>query len=267
LNSRAVNREYGHPNLGVPLSDPDRSSLREQIVEKYTPLIKYIAHRLAMRLPPHISADDLFGVGAIGLLDALDKFDSTKKVQFRTYAEFRIKGAMLDELRSLDWVSRSVRQKAANIEKTFQALEKKKGRSVEDEEVAEEMGISLDDFHKMLNETQGVFLLDIESLRTKFSRVPEEDLFDLITDEKENNPLQMLSLEELKKVLAQAIEALPLKERTVIALYYYEELTLKEIGEVLNYTESRICQIHTKAILKLRSKLKYYLKDFRESKT
>ena len=220
-----------------------------------------------MRLPPHISADDLFGVGAIGLLDALDKFDSTKKVQFRTYAEFRIKGAMLDELRSLDWVSRSVRQKAVHIEKTYQALEKKKGRSVEDEEVAQEMGISLEDFHKMLNTTQGVFLLDIESLRTKFSHVPEEDLFDLITDEKENNPLQMLSLEELKRVLAQAIEALPPKERTVISLYYYEELTLKEIGEVLNYTESRICQIHTKAILKLRSKLKYYLKDFREPKT
>ncbi len=266
LNPRTINHEYGHPNLEVGISGPDRSSLREQIVEKYTPLIKYIAHRLAMRLPPHISADDLFGVGAIGLLDALDKFDSTKKVQFRTYAEFRIKGAMLDELRSLDWVSRSVRQKAVHIEKTYQALEKKKGRSVEDEEVAEEMGLSLDDFHKMLNATQGVFLLDIESLRTKFSQVPEEDLFDLITDEKENNPLQMLSLEELKKVLAQAIEALPPKERTVIALYYYEELTLKEIGEVLNYTESRICQIHTKAILKLRSKLKYYLKDFRDPK-
>ncbi len=266
MNSRAINHNYSHPNLEIAISGPDRSSLREQIVEKYTPLIKYIAHRLAVRLPPHITAEDLFGVGAIGLLDALDKYDSTKKVQFRTYAEFRIKGAMLDELRSLDWVSRSVRQKAVHIEKTFQALEKKKGRAVEDEEVAEELGVSLDEYYKMLNATQGVFLLDIESVRTKFSQVPEEDLFDLIMDEKEKHPLQILSLEELKKVLAQAIESLPPKDKTVIALYYYEELTLKEIGEVLNYTESRICQIHTKAILKLRSKLKYYLKDFKDSK-
>ncbi len=263
MNSRAVNHDYHYPNLDVSPLDPNYSSMREKLIEKYTPLIKYIAHRLAMRLPPHISADDLFGVGAIGLMDALDKFDPTKKVQFRTYAEFRIKGAMLDELRSLDWVSRSVRQKAVQIEKTYQALEKKKGRSVEDQEVAEEMGLSLDDYYKMLNESQGVFLLDIESLRTRFSKVPEEDLFDLIMDEKENHPLQLLSLEELKKVLTQAIETLPPKEKTVIALYYYEDLTLKEIGEVLNYTESRICQIHIKAIIKLRSKLKNYFKDFK----
>jgi RNA polymerase sigma factor for flagellar operon FliA len=267
LNSRAVNHDYYSRNLEGSIPNPRHSSLREKMIQEYTPLVKYIAHRLALRLPPHISADDLFGVGAIGLLDALDKFDSTKKVQFRTYAEFRIKGAMLDELRSLDLVSRSVRQKAAHIERTHQALEKEKGRSVEDEEVAQEMGISLDDYYKLLNATQGVFLLNIESLRTKCSKIPEEDLFELITDEKENHPLQLLSLKELKEVLTQAIEGLPPKEKTVIALYYYEELTLKEIGEVLNYTESRICQIHAKAILKLRSKLKYYLKDFNESKS
>jgi len=265
LNSRAINHDYHSQNLDVSTPNPAHSSLRETMIEKYTPLIKYIAHRLALRLPPHISADDLFGVGAIGLLDALDKFDPTKKVQFRTYAEFRIKGAMLDELRSLDLVSRSVRQKAANIERTYQALEKKKGRSVEDEEVAQEMGISLDDYYKLLNATQGVFLLNIESLWTKRPKIPEEDLFELIMDEKENHPLQLLSLKELKEVLTQAIEGLPPKEKTVIALYYHEELTLKEIGEVLNYTESRICQIHAKAILKLRSKLKYYFKDFNGS--
>jgi RNA polymerase sigma factor for flagellar operon FliA len=254
----AVNHDYYYPNMDVTTLGPNHTSMREEMIEKYTPLIKYIAHRLAMRLPPNISADDLFGVGAIGLLDALDKFDSTKKVQFRTYAEFRIKGAMLDELRSLDWASRSVRQKAVHIEKTYQDLEKKKGRSVEDQEVAEEMGISLNDYYKMLNATQGVFLLDIESLRTNFSKIPEGDIFDLITDEKNNHPLQLLSLEELKRVLTQAIEALSPKEKIVVALYYYEELTLKEIGQVLNYTESRICQIHSKAISKLRLKLKNY---------
>ena len=149
-------------------------------------------------------------------------------------------------------------QKAVHIEKTYQDLEKKKGRSVEDQEVAEEMGISLNDYYKMLNATQGVFLLDIESLRTNFSKIPEGDIFDLITDEKNNHPLQLLSLEELKRVLTQAIEALSPKEKIVVALYYYEELTLKEIGQVLNYTESRICQIHSKAISKLRLKLKNY---------
>lgn len=262
MKSRAFNHKTQYPDLNAPAFQPSQSPSREEMILQYTPLIKYIAHRLAMRLPPHISADDLFGAGAIGLMDALDKFDPKKKVQFKTYAEFRIKGAMLDELRSLDWVSRSVRQKAAQIEKTYQALEKKKGRSVEDEEVAQEMGLSLDDYYSRLNETQGVFFLDIESMRTKFSQIPEEDLFGLIMDEKENHPFHLLSLEELKEVLSRAIEELAYKEKMVISLYYYEELTLKEIGEVIGYTESRICQIHTKAILKLRSKLKYYMKDF-----
>ncbi len=260
MNLQAIHHDYYH-DLNVSMPDLSPSSLREEMIEKFTPLIKYIAHRMALRLPPNISADDLFGVGAIGLLDALDKFDPDKKVQFRTYAEIRIKGAMLDELRSLDWAPRSLRQKALQIEKTYQALEKKKGRSPEDEEVAKEMSVSLEEYYKLLNESQRVSLLDIDSVRMKFSEVPEENLFDLIMDEKGKNPLQLLGLEELKKVLAQAIESLSLKERRVIELYYYEELNLKEIAEVLNYTESRICQIRIKAILKLRSKLKNYLKD------
>ena len=262
MKSRAVNHKIYHPDLDASMPHTRHSSPREEMILQYTPLIKYIAQRLALRLPPHISADDLFGAGAIGLMDALDKFDPNKKVQFKTYAEFRIKGAMLDELRSLDWVSRSVRQKAAQIEKTYQALEKKKGRPAEDEEVAQEMGVSLDDYYSMLNATQGVFFLDIESMRSKFSQIPEEDIFDLIMDENENHPFHQLNLAEIKKVLTRAVEELAYKEKMVVSLYYYEELTLKEIGEVLNYTESRICQIHTKAILKLRLKLKHYLKDF-----
>ncbi len=262
MDLQPADHYYCHPNFEASIPGLNPSSLREKMIEKYTPLIKYIAHRMAMRLPPHISVDDLFGVGAIGLLDALDKFDPNKKVQFRTYAEFRVKGAMLDELRSQDWVSRSVRQKANRIEKAYQALEKKKGSSVEDDEVAEEMGISLEEYYKLLNASRGVSLLDIDSVSMKFSKVPEEDLFELIMDEKGNNPLQLLGL-ELKKVLAQAIESLSPKERRVIELYYYEELNLREIAEVLSYTESRICQIRSKAILKLRAKLKYYLKGFK----
>jgi RNA polymerase sigma factor for flagellar operon FliA len=231
------------------------------MILKYTPLIKYIAHRLAMRLPPHIAVDDLVNSGVIGLMDAINKFDPNKKVQFKTYAEFRIKGAMLDELRSLDWVSRSVRQKAAQLEKAFQSLEKKKGRAAEDQEVAQELGISLENYFTMVNEINGVFLTDLSGVRKKMPQFSDEDLLNLLADDKENQPFQILSLEELKEVLSRAIEELTPKERTVISLYYYEELTLKEIGEVLGFTESRICQIHTKAILKLRNKVRYYMKD------
>ena len=232
---------------------------REEMILKYTPLIKYVAHRLAMRLPPHISVGDLMSAGVIGLMDALNKFDPQKNVQFKTYAEFRIKGAMLDELRSLDWVSRSVRQKAANLEKTYQTLEKKRGRAVEDEEVAAEMGLDLDAYYSLVNEVKGVFLLDPEDLCQKIPRLPEEDLINFLMDDTEKHPLHLLGVEELKRVLAQAIKELATKEKIVISLYYYEELTLREIGEVLGFTESRICQIHAKAILKLKSKIRPYL--------
>ncbi len=261
MKSRALKYRYYYPNVNFAISPSEKDLNREELILKYTPLIKYIAHRLAMRLPPNISVEDLISAGVIGLMDALNKFDPGKRVQFKTYAEFRIKGAMLDELRSLDWVSRSVRQKAAQLEKAFQSLERKKGRSAEDEEVAQEMGLSLDDYYILLNEVNGTFLVDIESLRKKIPQLPEEDLLDLIIDEGENHPFHHISLIELKRVLAQAIGELSQKERTVLSLYYFEELTLKEIGEVLGFTESRICQIHTKLILKLRAKLRHYLKD------
>ncbi len=262
---RVKARVFSYPSYSsggaTTLENEDQSLTREEMILKYTPLIKYIAHRLAMRLPPHIAVDDLVNSGVIGLMDAIKKFDPNKKVQFKTYAEFRIKGAMLDELRSLDWVSRSVRQKAAQLEKAFQTLEKKKGRAVEDQEVAQELGISLENYFSMVNEINGVFLTDLSGVRKKMPQFSDEDLLNLLADDKENQPFQILSLEELKEVLTRAIEELTPKERTVISLYYYEELTLKEIGEVLGFTESRICQIHTKAILKLRNKIRYYMKD------
>ena len=267
MKSRALNHQIYSAGLkssgslkstGTQQADPEN---RDEMILKYTPLIKYIAHRLALRLPPHVSVEDLMSAGIIGLMDALTKFDPRKKVQFKTYAEFRIKGAMLDELRSLDWVSRSVRQKAAQLEKAYQSLEKKKGRAVEDEEVAAEMGISLEDYYGLVNEVNGVFLLDFENLRHKIPKLPEEDLINLLMDDVEKQPLHLLGVEELKKILAQSIEELTPKEKTVISLYYYEELTLKEIGEVLGFTESRICQIHAKAILKLKAKIRPYLRE------
>ncbi len=184
-------------------------------------------------------------------MDAIEKFDPAKKVQFKTYAEIRIKGAMLDELRSLDWVSRSVRQKATKIEKTYQLLEKKNGRAVEDEEVAQAMSISLEDYYDLLNEIRGVSVLDIESLRPKLSEQREDDIVDLPIESRDNQPFHFFRQLEIKELLSRAIKELPSNERMVIALYYYEQLTLKEIGEVMGYTESRICQLHTKAILKI----------------
>lgn len=262
---KAKNYKTSAVNLTPPINLPhiDGKSLsREEIIIKFTPLIKYIAHRLAMRLPPHITADDLIGAGVIGLMDAIEKFDPAKKVQFKTYAEIRIKGAMLDELRSLDWVSRSVRQKATKIEKTYQHLEKQNGRAVEDEEVAQAMSISLEDYYDLLNEIRGVSVLDIESLRPKFSEQSEDDIADLPIESRDNQPFYFFRQLEIKELLSRAIKELAPNERMVIALYYYEQLTLKEIGEVMGYTESRICQLHTKAILKLRSKLKNYKKEF-----
>ena len=147
------------------------------------------------------------------------------------------------------------------MEKAFQALEKKKGRAAEDQEVAQELGLSLENYYSMVSEINGVFLTDLSGVRKKIPQFSDEDLLNLLADEKENQPFQLLSLEELKEVLTRAIEELTPKERTVISLYYYEELTLKEIGEILGFTESRICQIHTKAILKLRTKIRYYMKD------
>ena len=238
----------------------DHSSLnRDELILKYAPLIKYVAHRLAMRLPPHISTEVLISAGVIGLMDALNKYDPTKNVQCKTYAEFRIRGAMLDELRSLDWVPRSIRQKASQLEKTYLMLERKRGGPVEDEEVAKELGLTMEAYHDLITEVKGISLLDLEGLRYQIPQIADDNFLGLLIDEKENDPFQLISLEELKKILAQAIDELVPKEKTVISLYYYEEMTLKEIGAVLGFTESRICQIHTKAILKLRAKIKNYI--------
>jgi len=244
-----------HVPDAIPSGTPSASS-REEMILRYAPFIKYIAHRLAMRLPAHISVEDLMSTGVIGLMDALKKYDPHKKVQFKTYAEFRIRGAMLDELRALDWIPRSVRQKATQLEKIHLDLERKRGGPVEDEEIAREMGLSLEGYYDLVNETKGVSLLDMETLRKKVPELPDEDLLSLIRDDGEHDPFEKLSLDELKKTLARAIDGLSPKERKVVSLYYYEEMTLKEIGEVLGYTESRICQIHAKAILKMRAKIK-----------
>ncbi len=228
---------------------------REELILKYSPLIKYVAGKLAMRLPPNISQDDLISSGVIGLMDAIEKFDSSKKIRFKTYAEFRIRGAILDELRSLDWVPRSIRKKATELEKTYHYLEKALNRPPKDKEVAKALGISIEKFHKLLDKTKSVTFLDIETIRRRMPDSNEEDLFDLIESDNEVNPFTLLNKTEIKEILAKAINSLPEKEKIVVSLYYYEDLTMREIGEIMGYTESRISQMHTKAMLRLRIRL------------
>ncbi len=229
---------------------------REELILKYTPMIKYIAQRLLSRLPPHVSIDDLISSGIIGLINAVEKFDASKNVQFKTYAEFRIKGAMLDELRALDWVPRSIRRKINELEKTYSALERQLGRPAKDEEVAEEMDISLDDFYKLLDETKSVTFVDLDLLR---QNKPEINGFSGLSEEllgTSNDPFSNLAMSQVRDLLAQAIDNLPEKEKLTVSLYYHEQLTMKEIGEVLGYTESRISQMHSKAMYRLRNQLK-----------
>lgn len=235
--------------------DPAR---RDELILTYTPLIKYIASRLASRLPPQVAVDDLISCGIVGLIDAINKFDPAKNVQFKTYAEFRIKGAMLDELRALDWVPRSVRRKITELEKISGELESKLGRPPDDEETAAALGIELADFHRLLDETKSVTFLDIDYLRSKVPDEIEGDVGEIFARD-DKDPFTALNLGETRNLLAKAIGELPEKEKLTVALYYHEELTMKEIGEVLGYTESRISQMHSKAMLRLRAKLKKQL--------
>ena len=233
------------------------SHLREQIVLEHTPLIRYIVNRIAVRLPSHIDLDDLHNTGVIGLMDAIEKYDPEKNCKFKTYAEFRIKGAILDQLRSLDWVPRSVRQKSRRLERAYGDVEQRLGRSASDDEVADSLGLQLDKFHELLNQVRGISLVNLEEIRGGGQEGDRNGNYaDIIEDVNAENPYSTLKLHEMRSIVADTIATLPEKERLVISLYYYEDLNMKEIGNILGITESRVCQIHTKSVLRLRSKLK-----------
>ena len=229
---------------------------REEVIKQYSPMIKYVANRIAMRLPPHIEVDDLISVGVLGLMDAISKYDSSRGAKFKTYAEFRVRGAILDELRSMDWVPRSVRQKASNVDKVVQKLQAKLKRPPEDEEVAKEMDLTLDQFYDTLNETRSIPVFSLEDLGIAKETGEQQSLLDCLAGKADADPQTQIRLVELKEIIAKAIDTLPEKERLMVSLYYYEELTMKEIGAVLNITESRVSQIHSKAVYHLRTKLK-----------
>ena len=238
--------------------DPDD---KDRLILEYASVIKYIAQRIATRLPPHVSVDDLINAGVIGLIDAIEKFDSSRDNTFKTYAEFRIRGAMLDELRGLDWVPRSVRQKEHALDRAYEELERRYGRSATDEEVATLLGIELEDFYTWLGQVKGVSLLSLETLGMRSSDGESINFLEILPSDEMNGPAQLLLANRLKTIIARAIEDLPYQEKVVVSLYYYEELTMKEIGKVLEITESRVSQIHTKAIFHLRTKLRILQED------
>lgn len=229
---------------------------RERLVVAYSPLVKYVAGRMASGLPSHVEEGDLISYGLIGLIGSIERYDLEREIKFETYAVSRIRGAIIDELRSLDWVPRSVRAKARDVEKTHSVLENKLGRAPSEEEMADNLEVSVDDFRTTLLEIANSSVLALDDLWT----VSDPDggqvsLLDTIRDPNAIDPEEAIDTIELKDRLAEAIESLPDRERLVIALYYYETLTLREIGDVLGVTESRVSQLHTKAVLGMRSRL------------
>jgi RNA polymerase sigma factor for flagellar operon FliA len=232
--------------------------LKERIVLEHAPLIRYIVNRIAVRLPSHIDLDDLHNTGVIGLMDAIDKYNPDKNCKFKTYAEFRIRGAILDQLRSLDWVPRSIRQKSRRLEQAYSEVEQRQGRAATEGEIAESLGIDMEELHFLINQVRGISMVNLDELR--YNGDSDQPAYgDIFEDVKSENPFASLKSRELRQAVAECISNLPEKERLVISLYYYEDLNMKEIGNVLGITESRVCQIHTKAVQRLRSKLRAVL--------
>jgi len=230
--------------------------LRERLILHYSPLVKYVAGRVGVGLPPNIEQADLVSYGIFGLIDAIEKFDISRAIKFETYAISRIKGAIIDELRAIDWIPRSVRYKAREVEKAYAALEGRLHRTPTEAEVATELGISLDDLHTIFSQVSFVNVIALdELLNVGGERGDKMSLVDTLEDTKAEDPVAAFETEETKYLLARAINTLPEREKIVVTLYYYEGLTLAEIGQVLGVTESRICQMHTKAVLQLRGKL------------
>ncbi|MDT0308190.1 RNA polymerase sigma factor WhiG [Streptomyces sp. DSM 44917] len=236
--------------------DTGDERLREQLILHYSPLVKYVAGRVSVGLPPNVEQADFVSSGVFGLIDAIEKFDPDRSIKFETYAITRIRGAMIDELRALDWIPRSVRQKARAIERAYSTLEASLRRTPCESEVAAEMGISLDELHAVFSQLSLANVVALEELLHAGGEGGDRlSLMDTLEDTAADNPVEVAEDRELRRLLARAVNTLPDREKTVVTLYYYEGLTLAEIGEVLGVTESRVSQIHTKSVLQLRAKL------------
>lgn len=229
--------------------------IREQLIVAYAQVVKLVAGRLSMYLGHNVEYDDLVSYGIFGLIDAIDKFDSAKNVKFETYASLRIRGAILDQIRKMDWIPRTVRQRQRKIDEAMKSIEMRTGKTATDEEIAVELGLSEDE---LLNWQSQLKVTNVVSL-TEFEELGQEPAFSPIARNRFAQPEEVVEEEELKKKLAESLKLLTEKERIVIELYYYEDLTLKEISRVLEVSESRISQLHTKALTKMRKKLGTYM--------
>ncbi len=231
---------------------------RDALINETLPLIKHIAHRVAIRVPNNVEIRDLINAGVLGLMDAIEKFEPERNVKFKTYAEVRIRGAILDSLRDLDWAPRSLRKKSKDLERMYTDLSQKLGRPATDEEVSEAMGGNIEDFHALVDQLHGLTIGSFENLSDSED---SENYINYYPDDGSNDPYTKFESNELTRLLADAIEELPEKERLVLSLYYYEEFTMKEIGALLGVNESRVSQLHTKATLRLRGKLGKLIPD------
>ncbi|THB66704.1 MAG: RNA polymerase sigma factor WhiG, partial [Spirochaetaceae bacterium] len=229
-------------------------AIRDHLIRQYSPLVKYVAGKVAVGMPQNVEFDDLVGYGVFGLFDAIEKFDPDKHVKFKTYAVTRIRGAIFDELRSIDWVPRSVRQKSREVEQVVRDLEASLGRSASDQEIAKAMGVSPKEFEKTMMKISGTSILSLNDVWYSGDDSDKLSLADSIESSPSLNPDVIVEKDEIRRVIVQAIQELPEKEKKVLVLYYYEDLTLKEIGAILQVTESRISQLHTRAIMRLRAK-------------
>lgn len=233
----------------------DDTAARDKLILNYSPLVKYVAGRLASSLPQSVDTADLISYGIFGLIDAIEKYDPGRAIKFETYAIARIKGAIIDELRAMDWVPRSVRSRAREIEQAYIKLENELKRVPSDEEIAAQIGVTPDEYQEILTKLSYTSVVSFEELWVGNDREEGQSGVASIKDETAEDPVAIFENVEMRDILADAIDRLPEREKTVIALYYYEGLTLKEIGQVLGVTESRVSQLHTKAVLRLRARM------------
>lgn len=249
--------EAGKKKLWEEYAKTKAPEVREKIILEYAPLVKVVAGRLSMYLGYNVEYEDLVSYGIFGLIDAIDKFDFLKDVKFETYASLRIRGAILDQIRKMDWIPRTIRQKQKKIDAVIREVEARCGRTATDDEIAEGLGISGDEYLDWQSQMKITNVVSLNEFLEQGSEVPNEASHTKSTQF--DSPEEVLERDELKKMLMEALELLTEKERKVILLYYYEELTLKEISSILEVSESRISQLHTRALQKMRGRLGNYI--------
>ena len=252
--------EAGRKKLWDDYGRTRDSEIREKIILEYAPLVKLVAGRLSMYLGYNVEYEDLVSYGIFGLIDAIDKFDNMKEVKFETYASLRIRGAILDQIRKMDWIPRTIRQKQKKIDSVMKEIELTKGRAATDEEIAEKLGITDDEYMEWQSQMKITNVVSLNEYMEQGSEVPSEG--NRHTTARFESPEENIEKEELKQVLEQTLQLLTEKERKVILLYYYEELTLKEISNILEVSESRVSQLHTRALQKMKEKMGNYMGIF-----